>query len=476
MLEPVWTLLGGDPSALDAVTVEDDGPVLAGPLACDDLAVAAVASALLAGAELAQARTGHRPQVTLAVGPVADAVRSERFLRVDGEPTGPLFDPLSAFHRTADGWVRLHANYPHHRAALLRVLDLADDDLPAVRARIAGRSAAELEDALAAAGGVGAAVRSTTDWAAHPAGRALAQQPLVSVSRRTDATIDPRAAARADAVVTPAVPARGYRVVDLTRVIAGPVATRTLAALGAEVLRVDPPGTPELPFGQMDTGPGKLTALLDVRSATGLEQLHALLADADALVTGYRPGALAGLGLGPAELAERHPHLVTASLSAWGDRGPWGTRRGFDSIVQAATGIADVCRSPGAGPDDPPGALPAQLLDHATGHLTAAAVLLGLAERERTGQRSHARLALAATASFLLAAPRTQVAVPSPAPAGGGESGRSAHTVELPSAYGVLTQVAPPGRLDGVPLRWAFGAHAWGTDQPVWPATDAHAS
>jgi CoA transferase family III len=462
VLEAVWVALGGEPSALERFSVQGRAG-LGGPLACDELAVAAVASALLAAAELAEARTGHRPDVSLDAAHVADAVRSERFLRLDGQPTGPLFDPLSAFHRTADGWVRLHANYPHHRAALLRVLGLADEDLDAARTRLATWSGADLEDALAAAGGVGAVVRSPEEWAAHPAGAAVAQQPLVSLSRRTDAADGGRP--RPTSAAPPAAePARGYRVVDLTRVIAGPVATRTLAALGADVLRVDPPGQPELPFGQMDTGPGKLTVRLDLRSAAGLEQLHTLLAEADALVSGYRPGALAALGLGPDVLAERHPHLVSASLSAWGDQGPWGARRGFDSIVQAATGIAQVCQPPEAGPDDPPGALPAQLLDHATGHLTAAAVLRGLAEQERTGHRCHARLSLAATASYLLAAPRVFEAGGSPA----GE-GASGHTVELQSGYGVLTQVAPPGRLDGTPLGWPFGAHAWGTDEPHWP-------
>ena len=124
---------------------------------------------------------------------------------------------------------------------------------------------------------------------------------------------------------------------DLTRVIAGPVAGRTLAALGAEVLRIDPPALPELPEAHLDTGPGKRSALLDLADA---ERREALLAGADVLLTGYRPGSLDRFGL------DRHPQLVHVSLSAWGTAGPWAGRRGFDSLVQVASGIAAACAAP----------------------------------------------------------------------------------------------------------------------------------
>jgi len=232
-------------------------------------------------------------------------------------------------------------------------------------------------------------------------------------------------------------------VLDLTRVIAGPVAGRTLAALGADVLRIDPPDLPELPAAHLDTGPGKRTALLDLADA---ERREALLAGADVLLTGYRPGSLGPFGL------EDQPHLVHVSLSAWGTSGPWAGRRGFDSLVQVATGIAAAC----AAPDGTPGVLPAQALDHGTGHLMAAAALRGLAARERGQAVPAARLSLARTAAELLARPRTAE------PAGRPDPDR------FRVSFGDVSLIGPPGALGGEPLRWAHGPRPLGGDEPTW--------
>lgn len=184
-------------------------------------------------------------------------------------------------------------------------------------------------------------------------------------------------------------PLQGVRVLDLPRVIAGPVATRALALLGADVLRVDPPGLPEIPWQFTDTGQGKHSTLLDLRTASA--QWENLLDTADVLVTGYRPGALERLGL------TGRPGLVHARVSAWGFTGPWADRRGFDSIVQAATGIADV-----EGASAVPGALPAQALDHASGYLLAAGIVDALTARAGDGFGRDVRVSLARTASWLL--------------------------------------------------------------------------
>jgi crotonobetainyl-CoA:carnitine CoA-transferase CaiB-like acyl-CoA transferase len=266
-------------------------------------------------------------------------------------------------------------------------------------------------------------------------------------------------------------PAAGLRVLDLTRVIAGPVGTRTLAALGADVLRIDAPGLPEIAVQHLDTGPDKRTALVDLRTAGGRAVLHDLLRSADVLVEGYRPGALAALGLEHDALTRRYPRLVTVRLSAWGHEGPWAGRRGFDSIVQSACGIAAVC-----GDGEQPGVLPAQVLDHATGHLVAAAALRGLTSRAATGRPGHARLALARTAAWLLAAPAAgPVAGPvmatatGPATAAPDSTDGSPYAVQLPSSLGMVTQIAPPGTLDDLSLHWSSGAHPWGTDLARWP-------
>jgi crotonobetainyl-CoA:carnitine CoA-transferase CaiB-like acyl-CoA transferase len=450
MLHDAWAALDGDGGE-----VEDDprGDILPSPLAVGELACATVTAALLAAAELAEARGTARPAVSIDPAHVAAAFVSERFTRVAGRPFSAGFHALSAFMPAADGWVRLHGNYPHHRRALLAALDASDAD--EVRAAVADRRAVEVEDAVVAAGGCAAAVRDEEKWAAHPQGAAVAASPLLDVAPAGEAPPLPPLPAGG-------LPAAGLRVLDLTRVIAGPVGTRMLGALGADVLRIDPAFLPELEEQAVDAGPGKRSAFLDLREASDRATFEELLAGADVLVHGYRPGALAAHGLGGAELAERHAHLTVVALSAWGATGPWGGRRGFDSLVQAATGIATACRQPG---EEAPGRLPAQALDHGTGYLIAAAGLRGLTTRAQAGRAVHAELALARTAHWLLRQPRRAEGA---GPAGS-EPDAAPYLVTLPSPRGDVTLVAPPGRLDGRPLRWRSAPPALGADPPAWP-------
>jgi crotonobetainyl-CoA:carnitine CoA-transferase CaiB-like acyl-CoA transferase len=406
LLTECWTALGGGSHA--PVTVRGRTG-LAGPLAAAELALAAVAAQLLAARELA----GTAGPLELDARHVGLAARSERFVSRGGRPVGPGFAPMSRFWRAADGWVRLHANYPHHRAAVLAVLGERDPDATA-----AGMTADELEEAVVAAGGAAAAVRTEAEWTASPPGQAIAGLPLLSLDRIGEA---------------PARAAGAPRVLALTRVIAGPVAARTLAAHGADVLRLESPRLPEDPGTLADTGSGQRTAVVDLAARSGRATAEELLAGADVLLLGHRPGALEAFGLDPTELAARHPHLGTVRLSAWGTTGPWGRRRGFDSLVQAATGIAAAC-----GEDDSPGALPAQVLDHATGHLAAAAALRALTRRREEGGTWTAELALARTAARLLAAGRHPER-------GGDEPDPTPYLVDLPADDGPLTVVGPPG-------------------------------
>lgn len=439
---------------------------MASPLPVAELAEATVGCALLAAAELAEARGGRRPGVALEAGALGAVFRSERFVLVDGASPGAAFDPLSRFLPTADGWIRLHANYPHHRAALLHALGLRAGHEQRVPAAVAAREAVALEAEVVAAGGCAAALRDERRWHETPAGAALAGRTLLDVAPGAGAT-EAADRTRGTAGFDPAQPAAGARILDLTRVIAGPVGTRYLAALGAEVLRIDPPALPELRLQAIDTGPGKRSAQLDLRRADDRERLERLLAEADVVVQGYRPGALAAFGLDPAALTARHPRLSTVTLSAWGDRGPWAERRGFDSLVQAATGIAARVGADGA---DGPGALPAQALDHGTGYLIAAAALRGLARRARGEGPLHARLALARTASWLLDRPAgEQVGA-----ADGGQADSAGdpepERIVLPSPFGVVSLVAPPGRIDGQALGWARGPVPAGHDPAAWAA------
>lgn len=430
MIEQVWAALGGDPAELPRLTTSGPAHTLSSRFPVTAFGTATIGAALLAATSDG---TGGRA-VGIDTRQAAVVLRSERYLRREGVSPGNPFDPLSAFHPTADGWLRLHANYPWHAAAARRVLELSAEAGPEeVRAAIAGRRKVELETALHEAGGVAAATRTEAEWAATEAGRAARALPLVG--RRLLGEAPPR-------------PPRRARVLDLTRVIAGPVATRFLAAHGADVLRIDPPHRPELPGQAWDTLPGKRSAIAEL-------PVEDLLAGADVVVTGYRPGALDRFGLAPEELAARHPGLVVVTLSAWGHTGPWARRRGFDSLVQSACGIGETERT---APDGPPGALPAQVLDHATGYLGAAGALLALAAQRRSGGTHHVRLALAGTASFLQALPRTE---PSTEPAA--DVDPAPYLEEL----GPFTLASPPGTVDGRPLRWPSPA-AYGAARPAW--------
>ncbi len=426
LLPAVWDLLGGAADELQRYTVTGPPTTLRSTFPVTDVGAAAVGACLLA----ATLRTGARVGVDTRA--LAVALRSERYLLRDGRAVGSPFDALSAFHRTSDGWLRLHANYPWHRAAALRVLGCAEADVPAA---IAGRRGVELETALHDAGGVGAAVRTEEVWrgATGPAPGLVEHRELGPA---------------------PARPARRPRVLDLTRVIAGPVATRTLAAHGADVLRLDHPEFPEIPLLAWDTLAGKRSALLDLRADP--DTLDRLLTGADVVVTGYRPGALDRFGLAPGALAQRHPGLVIVTLSAWGPRHPWAARRGFDSLVQAACGIAVA-----EGTADAPGALPAQVLDHATGYLAAAGALLALDRQRRDGGTHHVRFSLIGTAAWLQSLPRAPaVDVPGVDPA--------AHLVELDAPVGRLTVAAPPGTVDGADLAWPGPPPAFGTSPATW--------
>ncbi|MEU3617692.1 CoA transferase [Streptomyces sp. NPDC006872] len=463
-----WSELGGDPALLARVSTVAREGALPARLPVRELARACVGACALAGAELGARRAGlaEVPAVRVDDGAVAAAFTSERQVLVDGRAP-VLFAPLSRFWRTADGRVRTHANYPHHRARLLKALGMSEDADPAtVEAALGERSALDVEDAVFAAGGLAVALRTPQEWAAHEQAAAIAARPLVERGRLDGA----RARTFAPLDGTPVLPAAGLRVLDLTRVLAGPVATRTLALLGADVLRVDAPHPAELPDQHADTGFGKRSALLDLTATADRRVFEELLAAADVVVAGYRPGALDRFGLSPEALAERRPGLVVAQVSAWGAYGPWGGRRGFDSLVQAATGIAAV-----EGSAERPGALPAQALDHGTGYLLAAGVLRALTEQSHDGGSRFVRLALARTAAWLTEDARMDEAKgKGTAKAGAPKTGGDARVdpqpwlTEADGPIGRLRYALPPVSFDGGPRDWARPPGPWGADPARW--------
>lgn len=414
-----------------------------GPFDVDRLAWSAVGRAQDAAAELAAAR-----HLDLAVDTTPELVAASfsaiEHLRIDGRVPKP-WGEFSGFFETHDGWVRLHGNYPHHAEVLRRVLRV--QDRAGLEHEVARRDAAELEEEVTAAGGIAARVRTRQEWDEHPQARGQQDTEWVNVTDRGErpalAISGGGGTAPGRAVADLSEPASallaGVRVLDLTRVIAGPSGTQLLACLGADVLRIDPPHRPELLDQHLSTGMGKRSGLLDLRRAP--EHLRELAARADVIVCGYRPGALAALGLGIEQLEHLAPQAVIVSLSAWGETGPWGHRAGFDSIVQAATGIATEC-----GTAERPGALPVQALDHATGQLLAAHVLESLARARATTLRLN-----------LLGAAHALLAMPSPPT----DAPRDlvVPRVQVASAGFMLEAVPPPLRVQGKSIERPVGEY-----------------
>jgi hypothetical protein len=352
--------------------------------------------------------------------------------------------------------VRLHCNFDHHRDAVLRVLGLAPgpglgrDEVAEACASWAGEG---LEEAVIREGGCAAVMRSRAEWRAHPQWAAMEDTPLIGVRSLRD---DPRDARRG---IEHPGRLRGVRVLDLTRVIAGPVAGRILAAHGADVLRVGAAHVPEVPGAVVETAFGKRSCHIDLRSDDGA--LADLVRQADVVIQAYRPGALAARGFGLRDLARLNPDVVVVDISAYGSRGPWAGRRGFDSLVQMVSGIAHE-----GGDGTSPRSLPCQALDHATGYLAAFGAVAGMIR----GGGAHVEVSLARTARWLDELGR----VPSEHlsatfPAGSAEADGYADLLgTMDSSFGMLTFVRPPGRIDGVEPSWSSPPPRQGEHPAAW--------
>ena len=368
-----------------------------------------------------------------------------------------MWDSIAGDYATADGWVRLHTNAPHHRSRALEVLGVADDRDTVASAVLSWRSD-ELETAIVDAGGAAAAMRSLDQWRNHAQGRAVEEEPLVYFEA-ADACgeIDQRFGSDDR-------PLKGLKVLDLTRVLAGPVATRLLAGWGAEVLRIDPPDWDE-PAIVPEMTLGKRCARLDLRTEPDVDRFVLLLRSADVVVSGYRSDALGRLGLGADQRRAIRPGLVDVSLDAYGWTGPWVRRRGFDSLVQMSTGIADAGMT--AAGAQRPTPLPVQALDHATGYVLAAAALAGLARRLNQGRGSTWRTSLASMARVLIDGGMD---------ARGLGDGSSDARIEPRgpterTPWGDALRLPPPVEVQGAPLRWCSPARPLGSDEAAWLPT-----
>jgi crotonobetainyl-CoA:carnitine CoA-transferase CaiB-like acyl-CoA transferase len=455
VLAALWRHAGFGTAALDDIHFTGAEPVLPSSFAVGTAAQATIGAAALAAAELWRARSGRRQRVSVDMRSAAIEFRSEHYLLIDGKVPDEYHSDIAALYRCGDGrWARLHANLPHHRAGLFKLLG-CDHNKAAVQRALDGWQAEALETAAAEAGLVVTACRSFDEWDQHPQGRAVAKLPLFSIEKIGEAPPQPLAAAQR--------PLAGVKVLDLTRIIAGPVCGRTLAAHGADVLLVTASHLPGMLPLIIDTGRGKLSASIDLREASGYETLAALVPDADIFVQGYRPGAIAGRGFGPQDVARLRPGIVYASLCAYGYDGPWAPRRGFDSLVQTASGL-NVAEAQAFGSSQPK-PLPTQVLDHATGYLLAFAVMAALARRANEGGSWHVRVSLAQTGFWFRQLGRIDgTTCPDP-----GIDDVADCLEESPSGFGRLTAVRHAAVMSETPPLWARPTVPLGTDAPAWP-------
>ncbi|GAC1335329.1 MAG: CoA transferase [Bradyrhizobium sp.] len=456
ILADLWTAAGGDLAALDSVSLTGDEPQLPSSFRVAAAAQTSIAAVALAAAQLWKLRSGQSQDVAVDMRHAVVECRSERYLRVDGKPPPPAWDAIAGVYRTGDQrFVRLHTNFPHHRAAVCQVLDCKPERAD-VEAALMQWDGEAFETAAYAAGGVVAMMRSHEEWSALPHARALAALPTISIEKIGKAPPKPWPAGDR--------PLAGLRVLDLSRVIAGPVAGRALAAHGADVLLVSGPDLPAIPWLTIDTGRGKLTGFVELKHEKGRSVLRDLLVDADIFSQGYRPQALASLGFSPEDAANISPGIVYVSLSAYGHAGPWAGRRGFDSLVQTCTGF-NHAEGQAAGVDGPK-ELPAQMLDHATGYLMAFGAMMAKARQSREGGSWHVRVSLAQTGRWLWNLGRVTEGLKTPDLPGEAVSG---FLEEVPSGYGPLRAVGHSAALSITPPWWARPAMPLGSHPPQWP-------
>jgi crotonobetainyl-CoA:carnitine CoA-transferase CaiB-like acyl-CoA transferase len=468
ILAPAYAGVAGWPEER-ARAVEITGgadPVLPTPFRIGAAGAAALAATGLAAADLWELRSGRRQDVAVDLRQAVASLRSGHYLQVNGTKVRNDRNPVMGMYPAKNGrWSYIHANFPNHRAAALRVLG-CEENREAVRQAVATWDALELEEAIIAAGGAGGMVRSMAEWAEHPQAAAIASLPLLEILKIGDSP--PEKLPEGDR------PLSGIRVLDLTRVLAGPTCARTLAEHGADVLKITASHIAARDDQEYDTGHGKLSARLDLRQLQDLDTLKGLVREGDVFSQGYRPGTLGNRGLSPEELAAVRPGLVYVSLCAFSHKGLWASRRGFDTVVQNISGITTRQGKlfPGAEPGAPQ-FYPVSAIDYLTGYLMAFGAMVALARRAREGGSWLVRISLAQTGRWLVG----QGEVP--------EAGLKDVATEFPQAdidrwsiesdapAGRLRHLGPTVRLSETPPRWARPSVPLGYNEPAWPARAA---
>ena len=437
-------------------------PILQTPFRIGETAATSLAAVGLAVSDIWKLRTGRSQKIAVDVRRATASMRSSRYMTMDGKSIAAERHPLMGVYPARNGrWSYLHCNFPNHRKVALSVLGVEEEDNDAVRKAVSRWDALELEEAIIAAGGAGGMVRSMDEWAQHPQAAAIASLPLLEIIKIGDSPPEP--------LPDGDRPLSGIRVLDLTRVLAGPTCARTLAEHGADVLKITAPHLASIGSQEFDTGHGKLSAHLDLREKTDLDTLRDLISDTDVFSQGYRPGTLARRGLSPEDLAKLRPGIVYISLSAFGRKGPWAERRGFDTVVQTVSGITARQGELFPGAEPGPQFYPVSAIDYLTGYLTAFGALLALARRVTEGGSWLVSISLAQTGRWLV----SQGQVPEDALQYVPEDFTPEEIADWSTfsdlSIGRVSHLAPALQMSETQPYWSRPAVPLGHHRPVWP-------
>ncbi len=452
----------GDERRRDLKITGDADPILPTPFRIGETSAAALAAVGLAVSDLWTLRTGRRQDVAVDTRQATASLRSGHYMQMDGQEVSTERNTVMGVYPAKHGrWSYLHCNFPNHRAAALSVLGVPEDR-EAVRKAVAQWDALELEEAIIAAKGAGGMVRTMDEWAKHPQAAAIASLPLMEIVKIGESS--PEKLPDGDR------PLSGIRVLDLTRVLAGPTCARTLAEHGADVLKITGPHLPNIGYQEYDTGHGKLSAHLDLREAKAVETLRGLVRETDVFSQGYRPGTLGTRGFSPEALAKLRPGIVFVSLCAFGHVGPWASRRGFDTVVQTVSGITSRQGElfPGASPG--PQFYPVSAIDYLTGYLMAFGAMVALARRTREGGSWLVRISLAQTGRWLVGRGQVPEAELKDVPKEFTPAELERWSMTSDTPVGRLRHLGPVLRLSETAPRWARPSVPLGYNEPVWPA------
>jgi CoA transferase family III len=469
----IWQGLNLPADALECLNLTGEGNGLPSSFKVGALAQTTIALSALSAALVHSYRTKSIiPRITVPLRHAVTEFRSERYWLLNGNPNPYSFSAVGGVHRTQDGYVRIHDGFPHHRDGAFRLLGLnTDASKQDVAAAALKWKALDLESRGIEKGLVIAALRSFEEWDKSPQAPFVASFPI-SVKRLHSKTV-PGVSPNGSLFqiqrlnVPPTKCLQGLRVLDLSRVIAAPLAGKTLAAHGADVLWVTSPKLPDIPEVDIDIGRGKRTIQLDLHIKEDRETLMDLAQEADVFLQGYRPGALEALGFGPEQIAAVNPSIIYANLSAYGSEGPWSQRRGFDSIVQTGSGL-NVAEAEHYGQGNiAQRSLPCQALDHGSGYLLATGISTALYKRSIEGGAWIVDVSLAGTMAYL----RSLGQWP-------GNAGFDCEDIRRPevipyletknSGFGELKAVSHSAHLDAMEVGWDIMPKKLGSDKPQW--------